>query len=175
MSALLHFQDTEICFNVLNYTGWGTGVEQRPLMEPMSTLRESDQWIRSIGGGITDRKSSKYLENACTSTIPSSKNTTDCPGDEHRPPWSEFNNYPPDQWYSHISRIINYTFMFNPLSRIVRSVCDWGTGWTRFLARQETNISFPKCPERQRGTHSLLSIKWVPGVKWMKCETVHSH
>jgi hypothetical protein len=51
------------------------GVELRPLMEPMSTLRGSDQWIRSIGGRITDRENSKYLENACTSTILSSINT----------------------------------------------------------------------------------------------------
>jgi hypothetical protein len=52
------------------------GVEQRPLMEPMSTLRESAQWIRCIGGRIIDRENSKYLENACTSTILSSTNTT---------------------------------------------------------------------------------------------------
>jgi len=56
--------------------GDGGGTVAMEPMEPMSTLRESDQWIRSIGGRITDRKSSKYLENACNSTIPSSKNTT---------------------------------------------------------------------------------------------------
>jgi len=95
------------------------GVEQRPLMEPMSNLRESDQWIRTIGRRITDTENSKYLENACISTILSSTNTTDCPRDEPLPPRSEVNNYPPDQWYSHISCNINYIFLFNPLRRIV--------------------------------------------------------
>jgi hypothetical protein len=95
------------------------GVEQWPLMEPMSNLRESDQWIRTTGGRITDMGTSKYLENAYIHTILSSTNSTDCPRDKPQPPWSEVNNYPPDQWYSHISCNINYIFLFNSPSRIV--------------------------------------------------------